>query len=311
LPAQKLVQLLQRATAHHGHGAAAVLVQVCKIINQRVRHLRACGSIGRIDQGAVQIEKQGPAAIGRQLGRWCGCEARYLVCHNESRADVAARGGCGPCPMISYLQCLQNRRNCQIQGQSACCKEVEIKPGREMTNRASSSAGNAMRLDGQSALVTGADTGLGRAIALELARAGANVAINYRANAAGAEEVAHAVEACGQKALVVQADVSDEDAVARLYQQAIDHFGTLHVSVSNAGLQRDVAFEDMTLAQWHAVLDVNLTGQFLCCRAAIREFLRRDVDPAVSCARGKIICMSSVHQAIPWAGHVNYAVSKG
>ncbi|HLQ85884.1 MAG TPA: glucose 1-dehydrogenase [Salinisphaeraceae bacterium] len=168
-----------------------------------------------------------------------------------------------------------------------------------------------MRLDGQSALVTGADTGLGRAIALELARAGANVAINYRANAAGAEEVAHAVEACGQKALVVQADVSDEDAVARLYQQAIDHFGTLHVSVSNAGLQRDVAFEDMTLAQWHAVLDVNLTGQFLCCRAAIREFLRRDVDPAVSCARGKIICMSSVHQAIPWAGHVNYAVSKG
>src|SRR5699024_8319595 len=125
-----------------------------------------------------------------------------------------------------------------------------------MTSHTSTPAAAQVRLDGQTALVTGADTGLGRAIALELAHTGANVVINYHSNAAGAEAVAHEVEASGQQALAVQADVSDEAAVERLYQQAIDHFGTIHISVSNAGLQRDVAFEDMTLAQWHAGLDV-------------------------------------------------------
>jgi len=96
-----------------------------------------------------------------------------------------------------------------------------------------------------------------------------------------------------------------------MFERAIAHFGTVDILVNNAGLQRDSAFKDMTLAQWQKVLDVNLTGQFLCSRRAVAEFLRRGVVPAVSCAAGKIICMSSVHQQIPWAGHANYATSKG
>ena len=101
------------------------------------------------------------------------------------------------------------------------------------------------------------------------------------------------------------------DEVAAMFAAAIAHFGTLHVVVSNAGLQRDAAFDQMTIEQWNTVIGVNLTGQFLCTRAAAREFKRRGVVAAVSKAAGKIICMSSVHQVIPWAGHANYAASKG
>ncbi len=105
--------------------------------------------------------------------------------------------------------------------------------------------------------------------------------------------------------------MSQEDQVERMFAEAIGHFGTLHVSVSNAGLQRDAAFDEMTLEQWNTVIGVNLTGQFLCSRAAAREFKKRGVVREVSQAAGKIICMSSVHQQIPWAGHANYAASKG
>ena len=115
----------------------------------------------------------------------------------------------------------------------------------------------------------------------------------------------------GRRAIALKADVSKEDDVERMFAQAIGHFGTLHVVVSNAGLQRDSAFTEMTMEQWNTVIGVNLTGQFLCTRAAAREFMRRGVVPSVSKAAGKIICMSSVHQVIPWAGHANYAASKG
>ncbi len=87
-----------------------------------------------------------------------------------------------------------------------------------------------------------------------------------------------------------------------MFKHMLEQFGTIDILVNNAGLQRDAPFASMTLAQWNTVLGVNLTGQFLCARAAIREFLRRGVVPAVSCAAGKIICMSSVHQEIPWGG---------
>jgi glucose 1-dehydrogenase len=96
-----------------------------------------------------------------------------------------------------------------------------------------------------------------------------------------------------------------------MFEKVIRQCGTLDILVNNAGLQRDSAFHAMTLEQWNTVLSVNLTGQFLCSREAVREFLRRGVVPAVSRAAGKIICMSSVHQEIPWAGHANYATSKG
>ena len=166
-------------------------------------------------------------------------------------------------------------------------------------------------LVGQPALVTGANSGIGRAVALGLARAGADVVVNYVTEPETAEEVVREIEAMGRKAIALKADVSKEDEVERMFADAIGQFGTLHIVVSNAGLQRDSAFVDMTMEQWNTVISVNLTGQFLCTRAAAREFLKRGVVKEVSQAAGKIICMSSVHQQIPWAGHVNYATSKG
>ncbi len=147
-------------------------------------------------------------------------------------------------------------------------------------------------LTGQPALVTGANSGIGMAVALGLAQAGADVAINYIDHPETAEEVAHEIEGFGRRAITLKADVSQEDQVEQMYAAAIAHFGTLHISVSNAGLQRDAPFEQMTMAQWNAVIGVNLTGQFLCTRAAAREFIRRGVDPAISMAAGKLICMS-------------------
>ena len=166
-------------------------------------------------------------------------------------------------------------------------------------------------LAGQPALVTGANSGIGEAVALGLAQAGADVAVNYVVAPEAAEDVCHRIEAMGRRAIAIKADVSREDEVLAMFARAIGHFGTLHVVVSNAGLQRDAPFDRMTLEQWNTVIGVNLTGQFLCTREAAREFKRRGVVPSVSAAAGKIICMSSVHQEIPWAGHVNYAASKG
>jgi glucose 1-dehydrogenase len=164
---------------------------------------------------------------------------------------------------------------------------------------------------GQPALVTGANSGIGKAVALGLAQAGADVIINYVADPASAEDVAHQIEAMGRRAIAIKADVSNETEVEAMFAQAIQHFGTLHIVVNNAGLQRDAPFDEMTLAQWQTVINVNLTGQFLCSRSAIREFKRRGIDARLSQAAGKIICMSSVHEQIPWAGHANYAASKG
>ena len=166
-------------------------------------------------------------------------------------------------------------------------------------------------LAGQPALVTGANSGIGKAVALGLAAAAADVVINYVTDPAAAEEVAHAIEAMGRRALTIKADVSCEDEITAMFAKAVDHFGTLHIVVSNAGLQRDAPFDQMTLEQWNTVIGVNLTGQFLCAREAARIFKSRGVVEDVSLAAGKIVCMSSVHQEIPWAGHANYAASKG
>ncbi|MEU4036252.1 SDR family oxidoreductase [Streptomyces collinus] len=166
-------------------------------------------------------------------------------------------------------------------------------------------------LKGQKALVTGANSGIGRATAVALGRAGADVVVNYVAGKEEAEQVVEEITALGVRAAAYEADVSSEDQVVAMTNRMVEEFGTIDILVANAGLQRDARFIDMTLAQWQKVLDVNLTGQFLCAREATKEFLRRGVVPEVSRAAGKIICMSSVHQLIPWAGHVNYASSKG
>jgi glucose 1-dehydrogenase len=166
-------------------------------------------------------------------------------------------------------------------------------------------------LNGQKALVTGANSGLGRAIALTFAQAGADVVVNWVVGEEAAEAVVAEITKGGGRAYAHRADVGREDQVVAMFGRMREEFGTIDILVNNAGLQRDAAFHDMTLEQWNTVIGVNLTGQFLCAREAIREFLRRGVVPEVSCAAGKIICMSSVHQAIPWSGHANYAASKG
>ncbi len=170
-------------------------------------------------------------------------------------------------------------------------------------------------LRGQKAIVTGASSGIGRGIAVAMCAAGADVVVNYVKGEAQAQEVIHEATHCGcasrGRAMAIKADVADEAQVRAMFAQAKEAFGTIDILVNNAGLQQDAAIEDMTLAQWNKVIGVNLTGQFLCAREAIREFKRRGIVPGVSCAAGKIICMSSVHDVIPWAGHVNYAASKG
>ena len=166
-------------------------------------------------------------------------------------------------------------------------------------------------LTNQSALVTGANSGIGEAIAVGLGEAGANVAVNYVVDPAAAEAVADKIRSFGSKAITLKADVSNEREVKSMYKAMFKEFGTIDILVNNAGLQRDAAFHEMTLNQWNKVINVNLTGQFLCAREAIREMLRRGPVSEISAACGKIICMSSVHEIIPWAGHVNYASSKG
>ena len=166
-------------------------------------------------------------------------------------------------------------------------------------------------LQGQKALVTGASSGIGRGIALALAEAGADVVVNYSSGEDKARVVCNEIEKFGVRALAVGADVSDETQVQKMFARMLDEFGTIDILVNNAGLQQDAPFEELTLKQWNKVIGVNLTGQFLCSREAVREFKRRGVRPEVSCAAGKILCISSVHEVIPWAGHVNYAASKG
>ncbi|MCQ8188629.1 SDR family oxidoreductase [Streptomyces rugosispiralis] len=166
-------------------------------------------------------------------------------------------------------------------------------------------------LKGQKALVTGANSGIGKATAIALGRSGADVVVNYASDRPAAEAVVAEIQNHGVRAYAHQADVSQEDQVIDMVSTMVDRLGTIDILVANAGLQRDAPTTEMTLEQWEKVISVNLTGQFLCAREAIKEFLRRGVVPEVSRAAGKVICMSSVHQTIPWGGHVNYASSKG
>ncbi len=167
------------------------------------------------------------------------------------------------------------------------------------------------KLEGQVALVTGASSGIGAGVAKAMAAEGATVVINYSSSPEKAEKVLNEIQRAGGTALTIKADVSNEKEVLAMYEETFKQFGTVDILVNNAGLQKDNKFHEMSLDEWNRVIAINLTGQFLCAREAIKEFLRRGVVPSKSKAAGKIICMSSVHEVIPWAGHANYAASKG
>jgi glucose 1-dehydrogenase len=166
-------------------------------------------------------------------------------------------------------------------------------------------------LSKQTVLVTGASSGIGRAIAIAMAKAGANVVINYHSDDAGAAETLDVIEKGGGTGLIINADVSKEVEVLTMFDFAIKNFGTIDILINNAGIQKDSKFIEMSLADWQEVMDTNLTGQFLCAREAAKEFCKRGVVAERSTAAGKVIFISSVHNIVPWAGHANYTTSKG
>jgi glucose 1-dehydrogenase len=169
------------------------------------------------------------------------------------------------------------------------------------------------KLKGQVAIITGASSGIGAGVARALSHSGAAVVINYPVEPVkpAAEAVLAEIVAAGGTGMTAMCDVGKESEVQKMFADAVAKFGTVDILINNAGLQKDAPFESMTLDQWNFVLSVNLTGQFLCAREAIREFLKRGVDSERSSSAGKIVHMSSVHEVIPWAGHANYAASKG
>lgn len=159
-----------------------------------------------------------------------------------------------------------------------------------------------MNLQDKVALVTGASRGIGRAIALELARRGASVVINYNTSAEAAGEVVEAIEAEGGQAVALQADVGDFAQAAELVNTAVDTFGRIDILVNNAGTTRDQLLMLMREEDWDVVLRVNLKGVFNCCKAAARRMMRQ--------RSGRIVNISSVSGIAGQGGQTNYAASK-
>ena len=166
-------------------------------------------------------------------------------------------------------------------------------------------------LEGQTAIVTGASSGIGAGTAMILAKAGARVIANYRSKDEAADAVIDTIREGGGEATSVQGDISKEEDVIGLFDEAERIYGPVDIVFSNAGLQRDKAIADMTLDEWNAVISVNLTGAFMVGREAIRRFRKKGLREDVSAALGKLVFDSSVHQRIPWAFRANYAASKG
>lgn len=168
-------------------------------------------------------------------------------------------------------------------------------------------------LANQVAIITGSSSGIGAGIAKSMAESGATVIINYPFDDAlsQAQDVLNEITDAGGKGMLCMCDVSNEDEVIKMFEEAVAAYGTVDILVNNAGIQKDSKFQDMTLDQWNAVIGVNLTGQFLCSKEAVKVFKKRGIDTSRSVACGKIIHISSVHEIIPWAGHANYASSKG
>ena len=159
-----------------------------------------------------------------------------------------------------------------------------------------------MSLEHQVAIITGASRGIGRAIALELARQGARVVVNYQRNSAAAADVVAEISASGGEAMPFAADVTNETAVAALVEACIEQWGQLDLLVNNAGITADAPLIRMKDEQWHAVIDANLTGVFLCCRAALGRMRARRY--------GRIVNIGSLAGLAGNVGQVNYAAAK-
>src|SRR5947207_8033667 len=159
------------------------------------------------------------------------------------------------------------------------------------------------RLRGLRALVTGGYSGIGGATAVRLAQEVASVVVNYLTGDQEAEEVVNEIINTGAKGIAVQADVSQEKEVDAMFKQTVDEFGGLDILVNNAGIEHEYKFVDLPLEKWQKVIDVDLTGAFLCAQRAVRLMLESEKD----CS---IINITSVHQIIPWVGYVDYCVAK-
>jgi glucose 1-dehydrogenase len=161
-----------------------------------------------------------------------------------------------------------------------------------------------MRLEGKNALVTGSDQGIGRAIALRMAREGANVVVNHRRSPEQAEEVRSQIAVMGRRTAIVQADVSRIAEVRRLFSESVQALGSIEILVNNAGIERKADFWDITEEDYRTVIDVNMTGPFFLTQAFVRH--RRDVGGS-----GKVINNSSVHEELPYPHFTPYCMSKG
>jgi glucose 1-dehydrogenase len=163
----------------------------------------------------------------------------------------------------------------------------------------------------QTVLVTGASSGIGQGIAIAFGRQRANVIVNYNSDEEGANYTLEMILKGGGQGFIYQADVGNEDEVISMFQKAADEYKKIDILINNSGIQQDSPFSSMTLEQWNKVINTNLTGHFLCAREAVKHFESKDADDSGAKAIGNIIFISSVHDVIPWAGHVNYAASKG
>jgi glucose 1-dehydrogenase len=148
-------------------------------------------------------------------------------------------------------------------------------------------------------------------MAIALAQAGADVLVNYNTDEEGARWTAQEIEKLGRKAVIFKADVAEESEVQAMFRKMIDEFGRLDICIPNSALQLNAPVDQMTMAQWQRVINVNLGGVFLCSRESVRLFKKQGIDRSISYACGKLILISSVHDIIPWEGHANYAAAKG
>lgn len=168
-----------------------------------------------------------------------------------------------------------------------------------------------METRNKTVLVTGASSGIGQGIAIAFGQNGHNVVVNYYGDDEGAQETLEQIKQGGGAGFIHKADVGQEAEVVRMFEETVAKYGRVDILINNAGIQKDSKFSGMSLDEWNKVINTNLTGQFLCAREAIQLFEKERQANPNDRAIGSIIFISSVHDIIPWAGHVNYASSKG